>query len=329
MTLLKLQEERGEPPTQSMNTQLRVKKTRKLGHIDPKAKTRTLLRRMRSIANTRQRKEINLKAAAKAEKRIRGQKAERRLTSTKVMTGKAAQRAKTKMLVRKKRSQSRITIKIKVRVMTPTKSRRRTPKEEMVRELGQSPKVRKNQLQKMAADQVAGTGIGADLQGPKTKKKNAKRTERRAESVAEVRKDDTTMKGRIRSEGHPGIGNIDQEVRTEISRETPTEAGAPEARVVGETTAEIDPLIERTENLPTTGEDGAAALRVIEMRKGRVKRVQIPNGETQIAPPSPKTEEAQPGQDQIVQRAKTETTAREIKAALAPALTATEPVMIP
>lgn len=42
MLLLKLQEERDGPPAQSTNTQLRVKKTRKLDLIDPKAKKRKL-----------------------------------------------------------------------------------------------------------------------------------------------------------------------------------------------------------------------------------------------------------------------------------------------
>lgn len=42
MRLLKFQEERDGPPAQSMKKQLRVKKTRNLGHIDPKAKKRTL-----------------------------------------------------------------------------------------------------------------------------------------------------------------------------------------------------------------------------------------------------------------------------------------------
>ena len=97
MRLLKLQEEKDGPLTQSANTQLRVKKTRKLGHIDPKAKKRTMMTRMRIIANTRQRNGINPKAAVKAGKRVGGLKAERRVISTKVMTEEVAQGAKTKM----------------------------------------------------------------------------------------------------------------------------------------------------------------------------------------------------------------------------------------
>jgi len=42
MRLLKLQEEKDGPPALSVNTQLRVKKTRKHDLIDPKAKKRTL-----------------------------------------------------------------------------------------------------------------------------------------------------------------------------------------------------------------------------------------------------------------------------------------------
>lgn len=211
--------------------------------------------------------------------------------------------------------------------MSRIKSIKRIPKEEMVRELEQSHKVRKGQQQKMGTDQAAGTGIRADVQCQKTKKKNEKRTERGAENVLGVKTDDTTVKGRIRSEGHPGIRNSEQEVQKEISRETPTEAGAPEARAIRETTAKIGHLIERTktENLATKGEDVAAVLRAIETREGRVKRAQMANGEKQIVAPDPKTEEARPNQDQIVQRAETETTARGINRAQA--LTATEPVM--
>lgn len=326
-TLLKLQEESGGPPTQSMTTPLRVKKTRKLGHIDPKAKKRMLLRRMRSKANTRQRKGTSLKAAVRAETRVGGQKAERRATSIKVTTEEVAQGAKTEMLVRKKGSPNLITVKIEIRVMSLIKSR--TPKEEMVRERGRGQRARKDRQQKMGTDLEAGTGTGADVKRQKTKKKNEKRTKRGAESVAGVTIDDTTAKGKIRGEDHPEIRNVEQEVQTETSRETRKEAGGPGARVIGETTAKIGHLIgrTRTETLPTKGEDIAAALRVIEMRKGRVRRAQIPNGEQGA---NPKTEEAQPSQDQIVQKAKTEMTARGINRAQAQAqaLTATEPVTI-
>lgn len=294
--LLNPQEESDGPPTPSTNTHLRVKKTRKVGHIDPKAKTRIPLRKMRSIAaNTRKRKEINLKVAAKAEKRAGGQKAERRVTSTRVMTEEVAHGAKTEMLTRKTRSQNLITIKIGIRVMSPIRSIKRIPKEETARELGQSHKARKDRLQKMGTDPIAGIGTGAELQRQKTKKKKERKTERGAEIVAGVRTDDTTVKGRIRREKHPEIRNTEQEVQTEISPETPTGAGAPEARVIRGTTAKIGPLTEgtKTENLPTEGGDGAAAaLGATGTTKG--KRVQIPNAEKQTVPPDPKTEGAQP-----------------------------------
>lgn len=296
-----LQEERDGPPTQSANTQLRVKKTRKLGHVDPKAKKRTLLRRMISKANTRQRRGINLKAAAKAEKRVGGQEVERRLRSTKVMTEEVAQGAKTEMLRRKKRSQKLITIKIEIRVRSRIESIKRTAKEEMVRKLGQSRKARKEQ-QKMDTDLVAETGIVEDLQDQKKEKKNEKKAGRGAENVAGVGKGDTTAKGRIRGEEHPGIGNIEQEVQTETSRETRTEAGDPEARAIGETTAKIDHLIERTktETLQTKEDDIATVLRVTETRKGGAKKAQIPNGTERIVPPNPKTGGPPSNQDQIV-----------------------------
>lgn len=324
MRLLKLQEESDGPPARSMNTQLRVKKTRKLDLIDPKAKKRTLKRRMRNTANRRQRKAANLKAAVKAEKRVEGQKAERRVTSTKVITRETAQGAKTEVLIRKKRSPNLITIKIEIRVTSLIKSIKRIQKEETVRGLGQSHKARK-ELQKTGTDLVAETGTGADLRYPKTRRKNEKKTERGAGNAAGVSRGDTTVKRRIRGEERPGAGSLDQEVQTEVRLETRTGAGAPEVRAIRETTAKNGHLIEKTENLPTKGEGVAAVLRVIEI-KGRVTKAQIPSEEEQIVPPE--TEEAQPDQDQIVQKAKTETTAREINRALAQALTATESVKI-
>lgn len=143
MRLLKLPDEREGPPTQSMNTQLREKKTRNLAHIGQRAKKRTLLRRMRSKVSTRQRRVINLQVAAKAEKRVGGQKAEKSLISIKAMTEEVAQRAKIEMIKGKKRSQKMITAKIETRVTSLIKSKKRTPKEEMVRKLGQSRKARK------------------------------------------------------------------------------------------------------------------------------------------------------------------------------------------
>lgn len=322
MTLLKLQEEKDEPPTPNMNTQLRVKKTRDLGHVDPKAKKRTQLRRMTSQANTRQRRRINPKAAAKAEKRVGGLKAERRPTSVKVMTEETAQGAKTEMTKRKKRSQKLITVKIEIRARSPIKSIMMTAKEEMTRKSGQSHKARK--ILKMDADPVAETGTGVDLQSRKRRKKGEIKAGREAESVAGVGKGGTTAKGRIRGEERPGIRNIEQEVQTETRLETRTEAGDPEARATRETTAKIGRLIEGTETEKLqTKEGGAAAARaVIGTGKGRVIKAPIPNGAELIV--IPKTDEALPNQDQIVQKAKTETTARGINPAPAPALTATD-----
>ncbi|KAK5860974.1 hypothetical protein PBY51_022407 [Eleginops maclovinus] len=175
----------------------------------------------------------------------------------------------------------------------------------------------------MNIDPVAETGTGAHLLCQKTKKKNEIKTETGAESVAGVRRGGTTARGRIRNEEHPGIRNIGREVQTEISRETPTEAGAREARVITkETTAEIGRLIERTKSPTDRGEDVAAAQTVIEMRRGSVGRVKIPNAEKERVPPELETGEAR---DQIVQRAETDTTARGINRALAQALTVTEP----
>lgn len=323
--LLKLHEEKDGPLTQGTNTQQRVKKTRILGHIDPKAKKRTMVRRMKSKANTRQRKGINLKAAAKVEKRVGGQKAERRVANTKVMTEEVAQGAKIKMQAKKKRSQNRIT-KIETRDVSQIKNPKRTREEEILRELEQSHEARTEQ-QKIETDLAAGIGIEVDAQYQKTKKKNEKKTETGAENVAGVRKGGTTVKGTIRSKEHPGTQNVEQEVQTEISLETLREAGAPEARAVRESAAKISRPIEKTktERQPTKGGDAVAAgLRVIEMRGGRGKTAQIPDGAEQIVPLNPKTEEAQPNQDQTVQKAKTETTARGINQALAQALTVTD-----
>ncbi len=297
MKLLKLQEERDAPPTQGRNTQWRVKKTRKLGHTDRKAKKRTMQRRMRSKANTRQRKGINLKAAVKAERRVGGRKAKRKVTNTKLTTEDIAQGAKTEMPAKKKKSQNQITIKTEIRVVSPIKSRKKMPKEEIVREPEQSHEAKK-EPQKRGTDLVAGTGIGVDLQNQKTKMKNEKKTETGAKNVAGARKGDTTVTGRIRGEEPQGIRNTEQEVQIGTSPETLTEAGDLEARVVRETTAKISLLIERTktEKLLTKGKDvaaAAAALTGTEVRKGRGKRAQIPDGAEVIVPPDPKTEEAQ------------------------------------
>lgn len=277
------------------------------------------------MANTRQGKGRNLKVAVKAEKRVEGQKAERRVTSTKLMTGKGVQRAKTETLIRKRRSPNLSTTRIKVKVTSLTKSIKRTQKEEMLRDPDQ--KARKEQPQKMGADQAADTGIEVETRPPRTKKKNETETERGAESVAGVRRGGVTVKGRIRGGEHPGIRNIEQEVQTEIKLETRTEVGALEVRATRETTAKTGHRIEetKTEELPTK-EDVAAAQTVTETRKGRIRGVPTPKEERRV-PPSPKPERARPSQDQIARKAKTETTARKINRVPAPALTATKSVI--
>lgn len=275
---------------------------------------------MRSITNTRQRKEINLKVAVKAEKKIKGQKAERRLIHIKVMTGEVAQGAKIEMLIRKKRSPNLIAAKTEIRVMNLKKSIRKTQKVEMVSEQGQNPEAKKEQPKKMSIDQVAETRTEGG-QHQKREKKKERETGRGAENVAGVGKEDATVKGRIRDEEHPGIKNIEQEVQTEVRLGTLTEAGARGAGAAGETRAGIDPRTEKskTEMLPDRGGDAAAAaLRVIE-KKRRVKGAQIPKEE-----PSPKTEGARPAKDQIVRKKRIEMIARRI----APAPTATEPVIM-
>lgn len=272
------------------------------------------------MINRRQRKRINPIVAVKAEKR-KGQKAERRVTSTEVTRGEVAQGAKIEMFIRKKRRQNLIAVKIEIRVMSLTKSIKKTQKVEMVREPGQSPEVKRELPKRMSTDQAAETKTEVGLQHQKREKKKERGAERGAESAAEsaagVGKEDTTVIGRVRDKEHPGIKNIEQEAQTEVRLGTRTEAG--------ETEAGIDPLIEKseTERLPARGGDAvAAALRVTEKRKRRVIGAQILKEER-----SPKTEGARPAKDQTVRKAKIEMIARGIGRGLAPALTATKRAM--
>lgn len=268
------------------------------------------------MINRRQRKRINPIVAVKAEKR-KGQKAERRVTSTEVTRGEVAQGAKIEMFIRKKRRQNLITVKIEIRVMSLTKSIKKTQKVEMVREPGQSPEVKRELPKRMSTDQAAETKTEVGLQHQKREKKKERGAERGAESAAGVGKEDTTVIGRVRDKEHPGIKNIEQEAQTEVRLGTRTEAG--------ETEAGIDPLIEKseTERLPARGGDAvAAALRVTEKRKRRVIGAQILKEER-----SPKTEGARPAKDQTVRKAKIEMIARGIGRGLAPALTATKRAM--
>lgn len=303
-----LQDERDGLPTPSPNTQLTEKKTRK----HPKAKMRTPLRRVISRANTRQRRGTNLKAAAKAEKRVGGQRAERKITSIKAMTEEVAQEAKSEMLKRKKGGQKLITVKTGISI-------KRTPK---VRKLRQSHKARKGQ-RKMGADLAAETGIGVDLQDPKNEKRNEKKAGRGAEIGAGVGIGDT------RGGEPPGIRSVEQEARTGAG----TEAGGPEARAARESAVKIGRLIERTETerLQAKEDDTATAPTATETREDGATKAQILKGAEREVPPDPKTGGVQTKQDQIVQKAKTERAARKRNPApapapaLAPALTATDP----
>lgn len=176
----------------------------------------------------------------------------------------------------------------------------------------------------MGTDQIAGTGI--DKTG--TKRKDEKKTEIGSGDTVGVQNDDTTVKGRIRGEGHPRTKVMRQGVQIETRLESRTEAGAPEARVTG-TIARIDHLIEKTktenpgtERVPRAGM--TAVLRAIEKEKGDIG-APVPSGDEQVVPPDPKTEEAL---EQIVQKTKKETTARGMNPAPAPALTVIESVIV-
>lgn len=269
--------EREKPPPRKMRTRLRLKKTRRVGHIDPRAKMR------RSKANTGQRKEMHRKVAVKAE---------RRLTDT----GEVAQGVRTEMVERNVGSPNPITIMIEVKVMTLIN---------VIARIDQ---------QKIGTDPAAGNGTGVELQ---TKERRAGRG---AENTAGVRRDDTTARGR--SEEHPGIRSLEQEVQTETSLEIHTEDDDPEAGAIKKSTAKIGP-IERTKTgrIPPKGEDVVAALRTIETRKGRVRRAQILDMAEQVAPPKI---EAMLKQDQTKLKTKTGTTARGGNQVLAQALIVTE-----
>lgn len=312
-----LQEVRGGPPTQSTNTQRKVKKTRKAAHVDPKAKKGTLARRMRSKVNTKQRRGINLTAAAKVEKRAEGPKAERRLTGIKVRTEEVAQEAETEMLKIKKRSQRVIIAKIEIRVMGQIKSIRRTPKAEMARELGQSLAAKKER--EMNTDLVAETGTEVDLQHQKKERRNETKAGRGAEIAAGVENGDTTATGGAGSEARPGTRNAEQEVQTETSPETRTEAGDPGVGVTRETAAKIGHLTEGTERLQTKEGDIAAAPIAIETGRERSTEALILNGAEGKVRLGLEKGGAPSNQDLIVQKAKTETGARGTAPARVPA----------
>lgn len=138
---LKVKGERDGPLTQSRITQLRGKKTRNLAPVDLEAKKRT------RKANTRQRREINPKAAAKAEKKAGDQKAETSLTSIKVMVEEVTQGAKTKV-TKEKKNRKLTAAKMESKAMILMISMERKATEKVGRKVGQSPKAR-TQPQKM------------------------------------------------------------------------------------------------------------------------------------------------------------------------------------
>lgn len=131
--MLKVKGERDAPLTRSRITRLRGRKRRNLAPVDPEAKTRT------RKANTKQRRAINLKAAAKVEKKAEDRKVETSLTSIKVIE-EAAHGAK----MTRKESLKLITTKMETKATTLIKSTER--KQETGRKVGQSPQTRKEAL---------------------------------------------------------------------------------------------------------------------------------------------------------------------------------------
>lgn len=134
--MLKVKGERDTPLTQSRTTRLRGKKSRNLAHVDPEAKKKT------GKASTRQRRVINLKVAAKVQKRAGDLKAETSLTNTKVRIEEVAQGAKPKV-TKGKKSPKLITAKMETKAMTLIKSTEMKTKEETGKKVGQGPKTRK------------------------------------------------------------------------------------------------------------------------------------------------------------------------------------------
>lgn len=133
--MLKVKGERDAPLTQSRTTRWRGKKSRNLAPVDPEAKKM-------GKASTRQRRVINLKVAAKVEKRAGDLKAETSLTSIKVRIEEVAQGAKTEV-TKGKKSPKLITAKMETKAMTLIKNREKKTKEETGTKVGQGPKTRK------------------------------------------------------------------------------------------------------------------------------------------------------------------------------------------
>lgn len=295
MKKLTLQNEREGHPTQKMNTWPRAKRKRKLGLTGLKAKRAVLQRRMSITASTKQRKKKSLAVAVEAEKRVEGQKAERRPISIKVVTEEGAQGAKKDIKKKKIRRQIRIKIKLKTRNLIRSIKKR----------------VKKRIRRKQRQNQQARKDPAAETE---TKVKMKKQIRKGPEKEVGVRR------GRNGEEEHPGRRTGGPEVQTGVRPET--EAGAQEAEAVGETAAEKDLLKEMTEagTLPTAGGDiaaagaAAAAPTVIEQKKGRAEKVLILQKER-----NPETREAR-----IVQKAEIEKIARKVGQALVPAPTATD-----
>lgn len=268
---------------------------------------------MGSTAHTRQRKGINPRVAVKAERGANGQKAETGLKNTRATTGRVDRRAMTKVL---KTKRSQIKVKIKTRVRNPAKNTKTRAKTRVMRELEQSLAAKKEHLQRPSVGPAAEAGIEADAQGPEIRRRKETRTKRGAETAAGVRTDDTTAKRRA---GGARLEINDQEVQTETERETPREAGAPEAGVVGETTAKSGPLTEENaEGDEAAAAVAAAALIGTEQTKRRVKAAPEPRGAQRVPP---EREGAQP--NQTVRKAKRKAIRRASRL-LAPARTQTD-----
>lgn len=293
--------ERDGPLTLSRITHLTGRKTRNLAPVDPEAKKR------KRKANTSQRRAINPKAAAKAERKAGDQEAETSLTSIKVMEKGVAQRAKPKMTTKKRLRLT--TAKRETKAMTLISTERK-PKEETGRKAGQSPKARK-EPPKMDPDPQALPWI--DLLCQRRLRKIQKRAEREAENAVE--KGGTTVTESIRGGELPGRRNIEQGAETETRPEIHREAGGPEVGATEETAAEIGHLIEGTEKAQPT-EDGEAQTATGAREKGAAG-APIPEGAGGTA--RPETDVVL--QDQTVQKAKK---GRDPDPAPAPALTVTD-----
>lgn len=248
--MLKVKGERDAPLTQSRITQPRGKRSRNLAHVDPEAKMKT------GKASTGRRRAINLKVAAKVEKRAGDPKAETSPTSIKVRIEEVAQGAKTRV-TKGKKSVKLITTKTETKAMTLIKSLERKTKEETGRRAGRGPKTRKGPPEMNAAP--------ARIDLPR---KGENRAEREAENAVEK------GGGRIRDVEVPGTGNIERGALTEPRPESRRGAGGPGAGAAGGAAAEIARPTDGTEKPPTkdggeaeaqtatrTGEEGATEAR--------------------------------------------------------------------